>query len=60
MGRVIHLAILDGDTNKLLVEHQVEDLEKGVYVSFRLKGNIYIKFEKIRGPDVILSGIFFD
>lgn len=60
MGRAIHLAILDGDTNKLLVEHQVEDLEKGVYVSFRLKGNIYIKFEKIRGPDVILSGIFFD
>lgn len=60
MGRVMRLVVLDGNTNKILVEQQIEGLEKGVYISFNLKGNIHVRFERVRGPDVVLSGVFFD
>ena len=42
------------------MEFLAEKFENGVYVSFSVNDDIIITFERVAGPDAVLSGIFFD
>lgn len=47
-------------TGEVIVEFLVEKFENGIYISFFVNEDIIITFERVSGPDAVLSGIFFD
>lgn len=52
--------VIDGATGECVHREELANFHYGVYVKFRLKGHIYVKFRKLEGPDAVLSGVFFD
>lgn len=52
--------VLDGATGECLHREEVECFHYGVYLQYRMKGHVVVRFRKIEGPDAVLSGVFFD
>ncbi len=53
--------ILDGETMRLLAPvSMVRNHSKGLYLVFECDRSVKFRFDKIRGPMVTLSGVFFD
>lgn len=47
-------------TGTVLIDYLVKEFEDGKYISFYLEESVVISFEKVKGPDAVLSGVFFD
>ena len=61
LGSSQAVEILDGETMQLLAPVSiVKNHVKGVYLVFEYDRSIKFRFNKIRGPLVTLSGVFFD
>ncbi|WP_150267062.1 hypothetical protein [Paenibacillus tepidiphilus] len=61
-GRRFTIGVCDAENGSILTECHFNEYETetGIYVSLYLKGHIKVKFVKNSGPDVTLSGVFFD
>ncbi len=51
--------VLDKNTNKLLGETKLVQVDAGVYVTYRACGDIILKIRKVKGRLALVSGIFF-
>ncbi len=51
---------IDGATGECVHREELACFHYGVYLKFRLKGHIYVKFRRLEGSDAVLSGVFFD
>ncbi len=60
LSRKEKISVIDDENKAIVSVVKVENFDEGVYVSFKLKGKKRICFEKIKGPDVVVSGIFID
>lgn len=60
LGRIIRVEGYDMISNKKLYESDNLDISSGVYLTFRVKGKIKFRFIKVKGPDVVVSGLFID
>ncbi|WP_124066119.1 hypothetical protein [Clostridium sp. E02] len=64
-GRKVKIEIFDEDSKQLILTHTVSNYEKGVYLTFSVKGRINFIFNnisknKILYQNTVLSGVFFD
>ena len=48
---------MDGE---VLDRREVGKFQAGRYLSWQLRGRIRVEFQKIRGTNAVISGIFFD
>lgn len=60
LGRIIKIEGYDINNNQKIYSSDYFEPKEGVYYSFNVRGNIKFKFSKVQGPDVVISGIFFD
>ena len=60
LGRESKVEIFDADTGELLCTDKIKDFVNGIYLSYEIKGAVQICFTKLEGPDVVLSGVFFE
>lgn len=60
LGRSFALFLEDGDTGKVFDKQVIEDCRGGVYLRYQIKGHIKARFQCLQGPDVTVSGIFWE
>jgi alpha-L-rhamnosidase len=53
--------IFDLETRRIIAPVQiVRNYEQGVYLTFRYKGSVRFRVNHVRGPNAVLSAVFFD
>lgn len=60
LNRGMKMIVKDGDTEEELMQQDIREFHEGVLVSCKMKGHLKVYFEKIDGPDAVLSAVFFD
>lgn len=60
LGRSFEVIIEDGDAEVILDRQVVEEYQEGVYLKYKIKGHIKAKFRCLTGPDVTVSGVFWE
>lgn len=60
LGRSFALILEDGDTKEILNRQVVKEYRSGIYLKYQIKGHIKAKFQRLEGPDVTVSGIFWE
>lgn len=60
LNRGMKMIVKDGDTEEELMQQDIREFHEGVLVSCEMKGHMKVYFEKIEGPDAVLSAVFFD
>ncbi|MNP62388.1 hypothetical protein D3C76_1576610 [compost metagenome] len=60
LRRVVKIEGYDLITNTMLYSSENIDISNGIYIVFEVKGIVKFRFTKIEGPDVVISGIFYD
>ncbi len=59
-GRAEQVKVVDPSTGKVLDTRNISAFSTGVYLTWKVKGNVQIIFTGTAGPNPVLSGIFFD
>ncbi|MGV3774567.1 MAG: glycoside hydrolase family 9 protein, partial [Verrucomicrobiales bacterium] len=54
------IQVIDPGLNTVLHTYQLSDFSNGVYVNYRLKGQVIFRLTRNAGPNAVLSGIYFD
>lgn len=60
VGREQKVEIFDRTTGELLDCRILSSFEDGVYLKYRLSGNVRIKVSRLTGPNSVMSAILFD
>ena len=60
MGRSETVTLSDANTLTVLSTQTVSSFANGVYLQWKISGNVLITFTKLAGPNPVLSGLFFD
>ncbi len=60
LNRSFELIIEDGIKKTELLKEYVENFNNGIYLKYEIEGYVKIRFKCVSGPDVALSGVFFD
>lgn len=60
LGRSFALILEDGDTGEVFDRQTVEECRGGIYLKYRIKGHVKARFQWLGGPDVTVSGIFWE
>lgn len=60
LGRSFELVLEDGDNGDVIDRQTVEEYQGGVYLKYRLKGHVRARFKRLAGPDVTVSGVFWE
>lgn len=60
LGRSFSLSLENGDTGEVFDRQTIKDCRGGVYLKYQLKGHIRARFKCLEGPDVTVSGIFWE
>ena len=50
----------DGDTGEVFDRQTIKDCRGGVYLKYQIKGHVMARFQCLEGPDVTVSGIFWE
>jgi len=54
------ISVFDADGNELLASFEAFAYEDGWYLQFVMSGRVYFQLDTLGGPNVAISGIFFD
>ena len=63
LGRSERIEVIDPVSGAVLHRAHVTNvynLQNGVYMSYEVKGEVIFRFDRMAGPNVVISGIFFD
>ena len=60
LGRCFVLSLEDGDTGEVFDKQTIEDCRGGVYLKYQIKGHVRARFQRLEGPDVTVSGVFWE
>jgi hypothetical protein len=59
-GREQKIELFNRTTGELLDARILSNFEEGVYLTYRLEGNVQLKVSRLAGPNSVMSAIFFD
>jgi len=59
-NRSQRLTLIDAETGIVLSNVDLNNFEKGKYVTYDLVGHVIVQITNLSGPSAVLSGIFFD
>jgi hypothetical protein len=59
-GRIQKIDILDADNQTILDTQTVSNFSGGIYLRWKMKGNIQVNISNLAGPNCVISGILFD
>lgn len=54
------ILILNTQTDKVISYKVLSGFANGIYWTYNLRGNVQIRVKRLKGPQAVLSGIFFD
>jgi hypothetical protein len=52
--------VVDPSTGAVLDTRTISSFSGGVYLTWKLRGNVQLRFTPLAGPNAVVSGIFFD
>ena len=58
-GRSERVDVIDPSTGKVLDSRTISSFYSGTYLTWKLKGNVQLRFTVLKGPDPVVSGLFF-
>ena len=59
LGRSEEVQVIDPSTGTVLDTRTISSFASGEYLTWRLSGNVELKFTSLSGPNAVLNGIFF-
>jgi uncharacterized protein (DUF2147 family) len=59
-GRAAHVTLSDEFAPLTATDVSAADAANGVYLTWTVRGNVYVALEKTAGFNVVLSGVFID
>ena len=59
LGRSEEVQVIDQTTGTVLDTRTISSFANGEYLTWRLSGNVELKFTSLSGPNAVLNGIFF-
>jgi hypothetical protein len=58
-GRSERVDVIDPSTGKVLDSRTLSSLYGGTYLTWKLQGNVQLRFTVLKGPSPVVSGLFF-
>jgi hypothetical protein len=52
--------VIDPSTGAVLDSRTISSLRDGVYLTWKIRGSVQLRFTTLAGPNAVVSGIFFD
>ena len=60
LGRSEQIQIASAATGAILDTESISNFSGGVYLQWKVSGNVIISFTNLAGPNAVVNGIFFD